>query len=99
VVKPHQLHAVAEGLTFPIDTFEPIDPPWPAIRDWNPADYTNPHAFFLEDIVSTRWVPKEIPLDDERLCEVPSSGSPFPTHRPKDRCKKTLGTAESAPMV
>ena len=48
------------------DTFEPIDPPWPAIREWIPADATDPLAVFPEDIVSTHWVPKEIRLDDER---------------------------------
>ena len=51
---------------FDIDTFEPIDPPWPAIREWVPADDTDPQAIFREDIVSTHWVPKEIRLDDER---------------------------------
>ena len=48
------------------DTFEPIDPPWPAIREWIPADATDPLAVFPEDILSTHWVPKEIRLDDER---------------------------------
>ena len=51
---------------FDIDTFEPIDPPWPAIREWIPADATDPLAVFPEDIVSTHWVPKEIRLDDDR---------------------------------
>ena len=46
--------------------FEPIDPPWPAIREWIPADATDPLAVFPEDILSTHWVPKEIRLDDER---------------------------------
>ena len=49
-----------------IDTFESIDPPWPASREWIPADATDPLAVFPEDIVSTHWVPKEIRLDDER---------------------------------
>ena len=43
-----------------------MDPPWPAIREWIPADATDPLAVFPEDIVSTHWVPKEIRLDDER---------------------------------
>jgi hypothetical protein len=70
-----RLHGLWEGLVnippppdapFDIDTFEPIDPPWPAIREWIPADATDPLAVFPEDIVSTHWVPKEIRLDDER---------------------------------
>jgi hypothetical protein len=51
---------------FDIDTFEPIDPPWPAISEWISADENDPLAVFPEDIVSTHWVPKEIRLDDER---------------------------------
>jgi hypothetical protein len=70
-----RLHGLWEGLVnippppdapFDIDTFEPIDPPWPAIREWIPADATDPLAVFPEDILSTHWVPKEIRLDDER---------------------------------
>jgi hypothetical protein len=69
------LHALWEGLVnippppdppFDIDTSEPIDPPWPAIREWILADDTDPQAVFPEDIVSTHWVPKEIRLDDDR---------------------------------
>ncbi len=51
---------------FDIDTFELIDPPWPAISEWIPTDENDPLAVFPEDIVSTHWVPKEIRLDDER---------------------------------
>jgi hypothetical protein len=51
---------------FDLETFEPIDPPWPAIREWIPADDHNPQAVFPEDSVTTHWVPKEIRLDDER---------------------------------
>ena len=47
-------------------TFEPIDLPWPAIREWIPADDTDPQAVFPEGIVSSYWVPKEIRLDDDR---------------------------------
>jgi hypothetical protein len=42
------------------------DTSWPVIREWIPADDTDPLAVFPEDIVSTHWVPKEIRLDDER---------------------------------
>jgi len=51
---------------FDIDTFEPIDPPWPAIREWIPPDNTDPPAVFPEDIASTHLVPKDIRLDDDR---------------------------------
>jgi hypothetical protein len=70
-----RLHGLWEALVnippppdppFDIDTFEPIDPPWPAIREWIPADDTDPQAVFPEDSVSTHWVPKEIRLDDDR---------------------------------
>jgi hypothetical protein len=46
--------------TDPQHTFEPIDPPWPAIREWIPADGTDPPVVFPDDIVSSHWVPKEI---------------------------------------
>jgi hypothetical protein len=49
-----------------IDTFESIDPPWPASREWIPADATDPQAVFPEESVSTHWVPKGIRLVDER---------------------------------
>ena len=70
-----RLHGLWDGLVnippppdppFDLDTFEPIDPPWPAIREWIPAAATDPLAVFPEDILSTHWVPKEIRLDDER---------------------------------
>ncbi|MCX6874186.1 MAG: hypothetical protein NTW21_10315 [Verrucomicrobia bacterium] len=44
-------------------TFEPIDPPWRAIKEWIPDDESpdrwdqRPHP---------AWQPVEIPLDDER---------------------------------
>jgi hypothetical protein len=77
-----RLHGLWEGLVnippppdapFDIDTFEPIDPPWPAIREWIPADATDPLAVFPEDILSTHWVPKEIRLDDERTLVIDPS--------------------------
>ena len=52
--------------SFELDTFESIDPPWPAIREWIRADDTDPQAIFPKDIVSTHWVPKEIRFDHER---------------------------------
>jgi len=70
-----RLHGLWEGLVnlppppdppFDIDTLEPINPPWPAIREWIPADDTDPQAVYPEDILSTHWVPTEIRLDDER---------------------------------
>ena len=70
-----RLHGLWEGLVnippppdppFDIDTFMPIDPPWPAIREWIPAAENDPQAVFPEDILSTHWVPTEIRLDDER---------------------------------
>jgi len=69
-----RLHGLWEALVnippppdppFDIDTFEPLDPPWPAIREWLSADDTDPQAVFPEDIVATYWVPKESRLDDE----------------------------------
>ena len=42
------------------------DTPGPVIREWIPADATDPLAVFPEDIVCTHWVPKEIRLDDDR---------------------------------
>ncbi len=55
-----------QTVTLDLDTFEPINPAWAAIRGWIPADDTDPQAVFAENIVSTHWVPKEIRLDDER---------------------------------
>jgi len=52
---------------FDIDTYEPLDPLWPAIGEWIPADDTDPQSVFPKHIVPTHWVPKEIPLDDERI--------------------------------
>jgi hypothetical protein len=33
--------------SFDIETFEPIDPPWPAIREWIPTDDRDGDEFVL----------------------------------------------------
>ena len=45
------------GIFFPANK---TAPPWPAIREWVPADDTDPQAVLPEYIVSTHWVPTEI---------------------------------------
>ncbi len=57
---------------FHLDTFEPIDPPWPAIREWIPSDEHDPQAVFPGDSVSTHWTPR----------------SPWPTPLPQRRPTK-----------
>jgi hypothetical protein len=48
---------------FDIDTFEPIEPPWQAIREWIPAD-EGEAGFDLFDQRPDSGKPVEIPLED-----------------------------------
>ncbi len=48
---------------FDIETFEPIEPPWQAIRQWIPAG-DDEQALDLFDQRVQRWKPLEIPLED-----------------------------------
>jgi hypothetical protein len=53
---------------FDIETFEPIEPPWQAIKQWIPAD-DDEISFRWKDALQSnesRWKPKEVPLDDGR---------------------------------
>ena len=67
-----RLHELREGVidippppdpAFDIDTFEPIDPPWQAIREWIPADESEP-SFDLFDQRPDSGKPVEIPIED-----------------------------------
>jgi hypothetical protein len=54
---------------FDIETFEPIEPPWQAIKQWIPAD-DDEISFRWKDALQSnesRWKPKEVPLDDDRI--------------------------------
>ncbi len=54
---------------FEIDTFEPIEPPWQAIKQWISADDDEP-SFHWQDAHHSNessWKPREIPLDDGRI--------------------------------
>ncbi len=54
---------------FDIETFEPIEPPWQAIKQWIPADADEP-AFRWQDTHQSNecaWKPKEVPLGDDRV--------------------------------
>ena len=48
---------------FDMETFEPIEPPWQAIREWIPADEGEPN-FGLFDQRDESGKPVEIPLED-----------------------------------
>ena len=82
-----QLHGLWEGVIqlprpppppFDIDTMEPIEPPWQAIKEWipdedpdlnwfnqerNPTGSSEPESYDQ----SPAWQPKEIPLGDGRI--------------------------------
>lgn len=54
---------------FDIETFEPIEPPWQAIKQWIPADDDEP-SFHWQDTHhsnESQWKPREVPLDDDRI--------------------------------
>ena len=52
---------------FDIDTFEPIEPPWQAIRQWIPADDDEKANLEWYDQSAQRpWKPIELALDDGR---------------------------------
>ena len=54
---------------FDIETFEPIEPPWQAIKQWISADDDEP-SFHWQDAHHSNessWKPREIPLDDGRI--------------------------------
>ena len=48
---------------FDIETFEPIEPPWQAIREWIPAHDGDP-GFDLFDQRAESWKPVQIPRED-----------------------------------
>jgi transposase-like protein len=48
---------------FDIETFEPIEPPWQAIREWIPADDDDPTADLFDQRPKSGQ-PVEIPLED-----------------------------------
>jgi len=48
---------------FDLDTFEPIEPPWQAIREWIPAD-DDEQGPDLFDQREESWKPAEIHLED-----------------------------------
>jgi hypothetical protein len=62
---------------FDIDTMEPIEPPWQAIKEWIPDDDPDLNWFNQERQPpgaepesydqSPTWQPKEIPLGDGRI--------------------------------
>ena len=67
-----RLHGLWEGVIdippppdppFDIETFEPIEPPWQAIREWIPDDDAEP-GFDLFDQRPESGKPVEIPLED-----------------------------------
>ena len=54
---------------FDIESFEPIEPPWQAIRQWIPADDDEPVFERFDTHLSNEstWKPAQIPLDDDRI--------------------------------
>jgi hypothetical protein len=60
---------------FDIDTFEPIEPPWQAIKQWIPADDDDHVAvagvgdpgWDAHHRNESPWKPKEVPLGDDRI--------------------------------
>ena len=81
-----RLHGLWEGIVtlprpppppFDIDTMEPIEPPWQAIKEWIPDDDPDLNWFNQERQPtgaepesydqSATWQPKEIPLGDGRI--------------------------------
>ena len=81
-----RLHGLWEGIIqlprpppppFDIETMEPIEPPWQAIKEWIPDDEPdldwfnrprNPHepdpGWFDQ---TQAWKPEEVQLDDDRI--------------------------------
>jgi hypothetical protein len=54
---------------FDIETFEPIEPPWQAIKQRLPAD-DDEISFHWQDAHQRNespWKPEEVPLDDGRI--------------------------------
>jgi hypothetical protein len=54
---------------FDIETFEPIEPPWQAIKQWIPAD-SDEISFHWQDTHHSNespWKPREVPLDEDRI--------------------------------
>ena len=67
-----RLHGMWEGVIdlppppdppFDIETFEPIEPPWQAIREWIPDDDAEPGGDLFDQRLPSRK-PVEIPLED-----------------------------------
>ena len=60
---------------FDIDTFEPIEPPWQAIKQWFPADdddlvavaWVGDLGWDAHHSNESRWKPREVPLDEGRI--------------------------------
>ena len=62
---------------YDIETMEPIEPPWQAVREWIPDDdpdltwFNQPRRPSESECdpfdQSSTWQPKEIPLDDGRI--------------------------------
>jgi hypothetical protein len=57
----------------PGGAFEPIEPPWQAIKQWNPADDdgvvaggSNPD-WAAPPSNESPWKPREVPLDEDRI--------------------------------
>ena len=70
-----RLHGLWEGVLdlppppdppFDIETFEPIEPPWQAIREWIPDDDAEP-GFDLFDQRPAAGRPIEIPREDGNI--------------------------------
>ncbi len=71
---------------FDIDTMEPIEPPWQPIKEWiadgepdldwfnRPRNPANPDLHGFDQ--SSRWTPREVPLDDELLLVVDAEPPP-----------------------
>jgi hypothetical protein len=54
---------------FDIETFDPIEPPWQAIKQWIPAD-DDEISFHWQDTHHSNescWKPREVPLDEDRI--------------------------------
>ena len=49
---------------FDIETFEPIEPPWLAIREWSPADEDEQGPDLFVDQRTESWKPVEVPRED-----------------------------------
>ena len=83
---------------FDIETFEPIEPPWQAIREWIPDDDGEP-SFDLFDQRPESGKPVEIPREDGTILVLDPPEATESTAPEKNRCRKMLGKAERTPML